>query len=67
MNNGIHYYDQLKSSITQGVLLLLNSLQIVGNNAAPVQVISYPNMEAIDKGVFSSTEEKYIYFSRYRE
>lgn len=62
MNNGIHYYDQLKSNITQGIPSLLSSLEIVESSVAPLQVISYPNTEAINKGVFSSCRgEVYLF------
>lgn len=58
MNNGIHYYDQLKSNITQSIPMLLISLETVESNAALLQLISYPTTEAINKGVFISYKEK---------
>lgn len=63
MNNGIHYYDQLKSNITQGIPLPMNRLESVENNAAPFQIISYPTTEAINKGVFSSYKGEVYLFS----
>ena len=39
MNNGIHYYDQLKSNLTQGIPMLLSSLETVTNNAVLLQLI----------------------------
>lgn len=62
VNNGIHYDDQLKSNITQGIPLLLNSLTIAESNAAP-QITFYPTTEAIKKGVFSSYKREVYLFS----
>lgn len=58
MNNGIHYYDQLKSDLTQGIPMLLSSLETVTNNAVLLQLIFYPTTEAINKEVFSSYKKK---------
>lgn len=52
MNNGIHYYGQLKSNTTQGIPLLWNSLEIVKSNAVPLQVISYLIPKPSTKGYF---------------
>ena len=58
MNNGIHYYDQLKSDLTQGIPMLLSSLETVTNNAVLLRLIFYPTTEAINKEAFSSYQKK---------
>ena len=58
MNNGIHYYDQLKSDLTQGIPMLLSSLETVTNNAVLLWLIFYPTTEAINKEAFSSYQKK---------
>lgn len=59
MNNGIHYYDQLKSNLTQGIPMLFSSSETVMSNAVLLQLIFYPTTEALQqRGIFFLPKKK---------
>lgn len=59
MNNGIHYYEQLKSNLTQGIPMLFSSSETVMSNAVLFQLIFYPTTEAHQqRGIFFLPKKK---------
>lgn len=62
MNNGIHYYDPLKSNITQGIPLLLSSLETEESNAASLKWFLILPLKLATKGYFLPTNRGVFMF-----